>query len=390
MGSGVIIDKEGHILTNHHVVGDMDRIKVILPGDDREYDAIVVGTDPTTDLAVIRIKDKPSRNLQPAVLGDSNALRVGDWVLAVGAPFGYEQTVTAGIISAKGRTGVEAGKGKFEDFLQTDAAINPGNSGGALVNMRGELVGINTAIASETGGYQGIGFAIPSSMASQISKTLLAQGKVVRGWLGVGIQDLTPDMAKALGVSSTNGVIVSNVIENGPAAKAGLQAGDVITAVDGKPVTEVNQLQTAVAMINPDSQTRLAIIRDNKPMTLAVTLGTREEQAQAATQQPGQPGQQRRTPAPQQVQDLTVAPLDNQTRQQLNLPSGVNGVVISDLNSTGPASAAGLAQGDVILTVNRKTVTSIADFNASYGKATGTVLLYIFRNGNYFFVTVNK
>ena len=311
-------------------------------------------------------------------------MRLGDIVLAIGNPFGLGQTLSMGIISAKGRSGV--GIETYEDFIQTDAAINPGNSGGALVNMKGELVGINTAIASETGGNQGIGFAIPSNMASQIMKTLITQGKVVRGWLGVGIQDVTPDLAKALNLPSATGVIVSNVFGDGPAAKAGIQVGDVLTSIDGKQVTGVQQLQTLVAGYKPNSQAKFTVIRESKQTNVTVTLGTREEQPQIAQNMP----QQQQQRGQQQVQGLTVAPLDNQIRQQLDIPSDVNGVVITGIDPNSPEANAGLQEGDVIRAVNRKSVNSTSDFNSLYDRAKGNILLYVFRGGNNFFVSVNK
>jgi serine protease Do len=272
LGSGVVVTADGVILTNNHVIEHADKIRVAL-SDGREFDAKVVGTDPESDLGVLRLEQddgKKVENLKPLAMGNSSQLRLGDVVLAVGDPFGVGQTVTMGIVSAKGRANV--GIEQYEDFIQTDAAINPGNSGGALVNMRGELVGINTAIISRSGGYQGVGFAIPSNMAEPIMKSLLEDGTVKRGWLGVGIQDLTPELADALGIPKTKGVLVSQIESGSPAAKAGLQAKDVILKLNGQVMDSSAHLRNAVAAAGANAKVELQVLRDKEQKTITVVL----------------------------------------------------------------------------------------------------------------------
>jgi serine protease Do len=385
MGSGVIIDKEGHILTNHHVVDDMDRIKVILPGDDREYDAIVVGTDPTTDLAVIKIKDKLPRDLQPAILGDSNVLRVGDWVLAVGAPFGYEQTVTAGIISAKGRTGVEEGKGKFEDFLQTDAAINPGNSGGPMVNLNGEVVGINTAIATGgVGQFAGIGFAIPINMAKPIVRDLIKSGHVTRGMLGVTIQPVTEDLAREFGLSDPKGALVGQVNKGSPAEKAGVQVGDVIVRFDGQPVTDTMHLRTLVASTPPGTPAEVVVMRRGREQTINIKLGelTSGETASSAGE-----GSEEGNVSDQI--GLTVQSLTPDIARQFGYDKA-EGVVVSEVKDGSSAADARLRTGDLIVEANRAAISSVDDFRRAIEKAKGkdTLLLLVCNQAGSRFVIV--
>jgi len=379
LGSGVIISADGIIVTNNHVVENADELRVTL-FDNREFDAEIIGTDPPTDIAVIKLKGDDLTGLEPLPLGNSDNLRLGDVVLAIGNPFGLGHTVTMGIVSALGRSSV--GIEDYENFIQTDAAINPGNSGGALINLRGELVGVNTAIASQTGGYQGVGFAIPSTMADEIAQKLITDGEIIRGWLGVGIQDITADIADAMGLSSTDGVLVSDVFEDGPAGEAGLEPGDIIVRVNGTAVTRVNQLQNMIAMLGADTDASLTILRDNRERTITVTLGTREEQPQVAQRQSGRRGT---TP-----DDLTVGALNNQIRSQYNIPGNINGVIITDLASNGPAARAGLMQGDVIREVNRQPVNSVQTFTSLYNDATGNVLLYVYRQGNSIFLVVRK
>src|SRR4030065_2270851 len=262
LGSGVIVDKDGYILTNNHVVKDADEIKVKL-SDEREFNGKVIGVDPKTDLAVIKID---SNHLPVIKVGDSDKLHVGETIIAIGNPFGLSHTVTSGIVSATGRANV--GIADYEDFIQTDAAINPGNSGGALVNIRGELVGINTAIFSTTGGYQGIGFAIPSSMAKVVMESLIKKGKVIRGWLGVTIQPLNPDLVKQFNLGDKKGALIGDVVEDSPAEKAGIERGDVIVEFDGKKVDDATNLRNMVANTLPNKEVMITIIRDGKPITV--------------------------------------------------------------------------------------------------------------------------
>jgi len=268
LGSGFVVDPQGYILTNYHVVRQADRISVKL-NDGRTMDAAVVGSDAQTDLAVVKIR---TSGLPYLKLAESDQAEVGDWVLAFGSPFGLEKTMTAGIISAKGRV---IGAGPYDNFIQTDAAINPGNSGGPLVNLQGEVVGINTMIASDSGGFQGVGFAIPSSMANGVYRQLVRSGKVTRGWLGVGIQEITPDVARSLGLEGTNGVLVASVEPGSPAERAGLHRGDVVTAINGREVRSPHELSLAIADSRPGVALRLAVLRNGRSLAVEVKPGER-------------------------------------------------------------------------------------------------------------------
>jgi len=377
LGSGVIVDTEGVILTNNHVVEDADEIAVTL-SDEREYDAEIVGTDPASDLAVIKLTDPP-KDLEALPFGDSASLRLGEAVLAIGNPFGVGQTVTLGIVSAKGRTNVRIVD--YADFIQTDAAINPGNSGGALVNMRGELIGINTAILSRSGGYQGIGFAIPSNMVSTLMGDLLDDGKVSRGFLGVFIQDLSSQLAEAMGVDpNTKGVVVSDVMEDGPADKAGIVAGDVILTVDGTPVDSAARLRLVIAGKGGDKGVKITLLRDGKRKTVRAKLEEKDAPApaQAKEEEPSKLG-------------LRLEDLDARVRQQLRLePDEVaSGAVVAGLAPGGPAAEAGLRVGDVIVEVNRSPVDSAAEaVEALQGE--GDALLRVYRRGGYIFVVIDR
>ena len=274
LGSGVIVSSDGYILTNYHVIKDADEIKVLL-SDKRDFKGKVVGTDPKTEIAVIKIE---ATNLPTIKWGDSNRLKVGEIVLAIGNPYGLNQTVTMGIVSAVGRANV--GIAEYEDFIQTDAAINPGNSGGAMVNVKGELVGINTAIFSTSGGYQGIGLAIPSDMAKDVMDSLIAKGKVVRGWLGVSVQSITPELAKQFNLKEEKGALVGDVVEESPAEKAGIQRGDIITAYEGKKIDEPYQLRNMVANTSPGKEVELTIVRENTTKTIKVTISEQPAEVQ--------------------------------------------------------------------------------------------------------------
>ena len=338
LGSGVIIDPSGVALTNAHVVGDADEVDITLL-DGTKYRATVVGVDRKTDLAVVRLKANGKR-FPFLPLGDSDAVQVGDWVLAVGSPFGLQATVTSGIVSAKAR---QIGAGPYDDYIQTDAAINPGNSGGPLVNMRGEVIGINTAIVR---GGSGIGFAIPSSMAKQISAQLLDHGKVVRGWLGVVLQPLTPDLAASFGVEGRKGALISEVSPGSPADKAGLKAGDVVLEVDGQEVATPGDVARGVGLVGPGHKAKLKVWRDKRPRSVEIVLGE--------------------APGERQVARLgfEVRPITPEVARQLNRRS-TDGVVVASVEDGTPAAEAGLRRGDVIVEVNRRPVKTLADFDAA-------------------------
>ncbi len=386
IGSGVIVSPDGYILTNNHVVAEAKEIKVTI-SDKREFDATVVGTDPKSDLAVIKIKGTPT-GLRAAEFGDSSRLRLGDVVLAIGNPLGVGQTVTMGIVSAKGRA--DLGITAYEDFIQTDAAINPGNSGGALIDTEGKLVGINTAILSRSGGYQGIGLAIPSSMAQPIMEQLKQSGKVSRGFLGVGIQDIDRDLAAALKLANPNGVLLTEVRGGGPGGKAGLQRGDVVTKVDGKPVTSTGQFRNMIASSGAKKRVTLEVMRDGKPQSFGVELGEVPEDGAAAGPSIG-PGSSPQATSGGALDGVTLEELTPEHRRTLGLGAEVQrGVVITDLAPKSAAAKAGLRPGDVVLELNRVAVDSLAKFKELYGKASGDILLAVQRRGATLFVVVRK
>ena len=374
LGSGVVVDKRGYILTNNHVIEQADEIEVRL-SDKRKFTARVVGTDPKTDLAVIKI-DAPE-DLPVAKLGDSTKIRIGEWAIAIGSPFGLDQTVTVGVISAVGRSDV--GIATYEDFIQTDASINPGNSGGPLLNLSGEVIGINTAIVASG---RGIGFAIPISMAKEIKDRLIAQGKVVRGWLGVGIQELTEDLAAQFGVKSDDGVLVGNVMKDSPAERGGLKPGDIIQEFNGTKISGVHQLQREVAQTPVGSQARLKVMREKQPATLTIVLG--EQPTDVASVEPGS--------APGEAADrfgLTVQDLTPDLRDQLKLKSA-EGVMVSSVDEAGPATRAGIRPGDLITEANREPVKSSRDFSRILGQMQRgqNLLLLVRRDTNSRFVVL--
>jgi len=382
MGSGVIVSADGYILTNNHVVSDAKDIKVTL-FDRREYDAEVVGTDPKSDVAVIRLKSGPA-DLRPIQLGDSSALRLGDVVLAIGNPFGVGQTVTMGIVSAKGRADV--GIVDYEDFIQTDAAINPGNSGGALVDTEGRLVGINTAILSRTGGYQGIGFAIPTNMVSPIMESLKKYGKVTRGWLGVSIQDVDQELAQTMKLPTARGVLIADVQTGSPAAQAGVRRGDVVVKVDGQDVSSTGQFRNAIASAGANRKVSLDLYRDGKLQVLAASLGESPSGPVASTSAPG--GNPTREAA---LDGLSVMELSAEARRAFGIDDAVDkGVVVKGVKPQSPAATAGLRAGDVVLEVNRKAVASVRELSEQYAKSRGNVLLLIHRRGATVFVVVKR
>ncbi|HUJ11754.1 MAG TPA: DegQ family serine endoprotease [Verrucomicrobiae bacterium] len=376
LGSGIIVDKEGHILTNNHVVNDVNEIKVIL-ADKREFPAEIVGTDPKTDLAVIKIKGEAPRDLPTAVLGDSDAVHVGDWVLAIGAPFGYAQTVTHGIISAKGRTDVDEDSNDYEDFLQTDAPINPGNSGGPLVNLNGEVIGINTAIATSVGQFAGVGFAIPINMARDVMNELIQTGKVRRGFLGIGIQNIDEDLAHKFDLPDTNGALVSQVNKDSPAERAGIKVGDVIVRYNGKKIEDTQRLRNLVAATAPDHKADVTVFRNGQERTLVVTVG----ELASAKGEGGEETEEANSAASDL--GLTVAPLTTANAKQYNLDANDKGVVVTDVEDDSPAADGDLRTGDLITEVNRQPVANPDEFQDALAraKAKDSVLILAKRDG---------
>ena len=379
LGSGVIVSRDGLVLTNNHVVEKAEEILVTL-ADDREMKAEIVGTDPKSDVAVLRLKGD-FKGIEPIPIGDSTKLRLGEIVLAMGNPFGLDHTVTMGIVSAKGRANV--GITDYEDFIQTDAAINPGNSGGALINLKGELVGINTAIISRSGGYQGIGFAIPSNMAQSIMNSLVKHGKVIRGWLGVSIQDLDQGLAKAMGLAHTNGVLVSQVVEDSPAQKAGIKRGDVILKINGKSVSTTGQLRSTVASLGAGIKITIDYIRNKKQKETSVELGQLPENKADHSFFEKDDGP---------LSGITITPLNDETKAQFKIPTEVNqGIIITAIQDGSPAQMANLRPGDIILEINRMEVNSVEDFRQAYKKSpNGEILLLIYRNGRAYYLVLKK
>lgn len=342
LGSGFIIDKDGFIITNNHVVEGADEIKVKM-SDGREFKAKVVGRDQKTDLALIKISSL-FKNLPTLPLGNSDTIRVGDWVIAVGNPFGLEHTVTQGIISATGRV---IGSGPYDNFLQTDAPINPGNSGGPLVNLKGEVIGINSAIIA---GGQGIGFAIPSKMAKSIIAQLKEKGRVTRGWIGISIQTVTPEIARAFGLKEPQGVLVGDVVPDGPADKGGIKRGDIIVSFNGKSVKRANDLSMIVADISPGKTVDVNVLRDGKEIAMKVTVEEMSEGKMAS-----------RLETPQQTLGLTVDDINPKWQRMFHLQDK-KGVVVIDIIPASPADEAGIQSGDIIKEVNRKPVRNINDY----------------------------
>jgi len=373
LGSGVIVSPDGYILTNNHVVDGATDIRVTT-SDKREYKARVVGADAKTDLAVLKVD---ATNLPAITIADSSKVQVGDFSLAIGDPFGVGETVTSGIVSATGRTNL--GIEDYEDFIQTDAAINPGNSGGALVNDRGELIGINTAILSHgSGGNEGIGFAIPSNLARKVMDQIVQNGKVTRAYLGVYIQPMSPELAKAFGESAPQGALVGDVTSGSPAAKAGLQNGDIIVDLDGKAITDSNQLRMSISMMQPGDTAHLKVWRNGSERNAAVKLETLPGEKEQASLEQASPQEA--------LEGVAVDNVDDQTVQQLGLPANTKGVVVTDINPSSPLVDAGLQQGDVIQQVNHNPVKNVSDFNQAVQKAGKDPLLLVNRQGHTLFI----
>ena len=378
LGSGFIIDREGYIITNNHVIEGADEIKVRLSdkvSDKEEYDAKIIGRDPKTDVALIKIA--PHRGLPIATLGNSDKLKVGEWVMAIGNPFGLAQTVTVGIVSAKWR---KIGMGPYEDFIQTDAAINQGNSGGPLFNTRGEVVGVNSAIFSPSGGNIGIGFAIPINLAKNVVEQLKEKGRVVRGWLGVIVQMVTPELAESFGLEHGKGALVSDIEEGGPAEKAGIKRGDVIITFDGKEIEEMNELPLIVAQTPLGKEVEVTIVRDGKRIIKKVTVGElREEKTYAAAD-----GRKSRKDLGMEVNELTA---------ELARRYGIaekKGVLVTYVESGSPAKEAGIEEGDLILEVNREPVEKLENYYKAINKVKkgDKILLWIKRGRSSLFVAI--
>ncbi|MCF8089526.1 MAG: DegQ family serine endoprotease [Desulfotignum sp.] len=363
LGSGFIISKDGYIVTNHHVIKGADEIKVILH-DKTELDAEIVGTDPMTDLALIKVDAK---NLQPLKFGKSSEAAIGSWVVAIGSPFGLEQTVTAGIISAKGRI---IGSGPYDDFIQTDASINPGNSGGPLLNLEGEVIGINTAIVRSG---QGIGFAIPSDLATGIIDQLIDTRQVSRGWMGVGIQDITPELAEYYDIDSTGGVYVAKVYEDNPAHEAGIKSGDVILEVNGQKIETSRDLSLTIANLKVEETVDVKIIREGKEKTVKVKLGKRPDQD------------------PEMMASLNefdsfgfkFKELDAPTAQRLGYPEEVKGLIVTELKPDSPSDSSGVRTGDLLMELNRQRITDLTSYHEVLSRIEkGRAAQLLFRRGN--------
>lgn len=354
-GSGFIISEDGYILTNNHVVEDAENIMVTLK-DGREFEATLVGTDPETEIALIQIEGE---NLPVARLGDSDALEVGEWAIAIGNPFGLQETVTVGIISATGRDRV--GITDFENFIQTDAAINPGNSGGPLLNIDGKVVGINTAIFTRSGGYMGIGFAIPINMAVDIKEALIRDGRVQRSLIGIFLQELTADLAEGFGLDHTDGIIISQVGEDTAGEEAGLQSGDIILKLNDTLPGTIPEFRRRIAALTPGTEIVLTVLRDGERKDVSVVTRAREPYAMAGTTDP----------VTREKAGLDVANLTPDTRRQLRLPADVSGVLVRNVEPGRAAWRAGLRQGMIILTVNRQDVANVEEFDHALAETTG-------------------
>ena len=388
LGSGVIIDADGLVMTSAHVIDGARQVEVTL-SDGRELDGKVVGVDAESDIALVRIQGKPKK-LVPLGLGDSTRLRLGDVVLAIGNPFGVGQTVTMGIVSATGRSRV--GIVDYEDFIQTDAAINPGNSGGALVNMRGELVGVNTAILSRSGGYQGIGFAVPAAMADPIMKSLIAHGKVTRAWLGATIQEIDRTLGIALGLEAHRGVLVADVTAGGPAARAGIRRGDVITGLDGNPITSSARFRNKIAFLAPGTAVQLEVTRGKKARAVRIALGTlRDDPVRASDSAPNAAAAERPPARPGLLAGLGVVELGPAARKRLAVPRSLTGgVLVTSVEPDSPAERMGLAVNDIILELDRRSVGSAAEFRGRVREIGDAAVVLLYRGGTTLYLAARR
>jgi len=379
LGSGVIVGEDGTILTNNHVVNGADELTVVL-SDGRRLKAKVLGADARSDLAVLKVD---ANHLEAMPFGNSDDVKIGEWVMAVGSPFSenLKATITAGIVSGTGRTGMHLSE--YEDFIQTDAAINPGNSGGALVNLDGELVGINSAIASRAGGYDGIGFAIPANMAMDVMTDLIKHGKVTRGYLGVGIQSLSQDLAEAMNLGDVReGVVITSVQDGGPAGKAGAKAQDVIVAFNGQPVKDSDQLRLIVARVNPGVTSDMVVLRDGRRQTLHVKLGEYPDEKEPVASN---------EPSDSQDLGLQVGPVTPDIARQLDMKNA-SGLVVMQVDPGSVAEDAGVQEGDLVKSVNQVKVSDTSDFRSALKKSgkEKPVLLQLQRGDNIFFVALRR
>ncbi|MBI5076088.1 MAG: DegQ family serine endoprotease [Nitrospirae bacterium] len=381
LGSGVIVSADGYIITNNHVVEQADEIRVTL-FDKRSFKAKIIGADTKTDIAIVKIE---ADNLRAAQWGDSDKLQVGEFVLAIGNPYGLSHTVTMGIISAVGRANV--GIADYEDFIQTDAAINPGNSGGPLVNIRGELIGVNTAIFSRSGGYQGIGFAVPSNMTRLVMNQLVDKGKVTRGWLGVTIQELTPELSQKFGLKSEKGALVGDIAKGSPAEKSGMKRGDIILEYNGKKISDVGNLRNMVAQSKVGSEIPITILRGGKEYAVKVLIvELPKDIAEAA------PGNVPEDSNFEGLSGLTAMELSREIARQLGLHKDEKGVVVVRVETGSPAEEAGIRKGDVIQEIDRKRIEGLNDYNKAVAgiKPGDAALLFVNRGGKKFYVTIKS
>jgi len=380
LGSGVIVSSDGYILTANHVVRDADEVKVALGNSEKQYAAKIIGTDPRTDVAILKIDAK---DLSAITFGDSSQLQIGDIVLAIGNPLGVGQTVTHGIISALGRHYKELGN-VYQDFIQTDAPINPGNSGGALVDAEGRLIGINTWIASSSGGSEGIGFAVPANLARRVMEGLISNGKVARGYLGLHPEDMSPTLAKSFGFPQEGGALVGGVFPNTPAAKAGIKDGDIITEFNGKPVADANGLTLMISECPPDSDATVKVFRKGEMKTFTVRLGELPDQIASHEKGP----KNSNSSDTDALDGVTVDNLDRETREELNIPSDIKGAFVVNVNRDSNAADAGLQKGDVILEIDQQPVKSSEDAVNLAEKSKGDqILVKIWRSQGDFATT---
>lgn len=374
LGSGVIVTEDGFILTNNHLVEQAEEIEVVLL-DEREFDAKIVGTDPRTDVAVLKID---ASGLPTVPIGRSSDLRLGQVILAIGYPFGIGQTVTKGIISALGRSNLNLVD--YENFIQTDAAINPGNSGGAMINTRGELIGVNTAILSSSGRNMGIGFAIPIDLANSVMESIIHHGRVIRGYLGVWLQDIDPQMAEEFGLEEARGVIISEVKDGGPADKGGVKAGDVVLTYQGKQVDDMTQFRNMVSTTEPGSKIDIGVFRERKEKRLSIDVGEYPDEEGESTEKKSE------EVASPLLLGVGLETLSNYYRRQLNIPSRIEGVIVTEIDENSPAAESGIAEGDVIIEVNRKPVRDLEDFKKIVSQSEkDRYLMFIYRRGRTFY-----